>query len=98
MLGFELFDLLCNLVQESGQGVRFVVANLTDQGVEAVHKTMVVSKSLRDGQSQLVENIASFSWAHHSTVCQNVADINLVHLAEKLTHVIFAYRGEAQKQ
>jgi hypothetical protein len=66
MLGFELFDLVCNLVQESGQGVRFVVANLTDQGVEAVDKTMVVSKSLRDGQSQLVENIASFSWAHHS--------------------------------
>jgi hypothetical protein len=51
MLSLELFDLLCNLVQESGQGVRFVVANLTDQGVEAVHKTMVVSKSLRDGQS-----------------------------------------------
>jgi hypothetical protein len=33
MLGFELFDLLCNLSQESGQGVRFVVANLNDQAV-----------------------------------------------------------------
>jgi len=31
-------------------------------------------------------------------VRQNVADVNLVHLAEKLTDVIFADRGEAQKQ
>ncbi len=33
MLGFELFDLLGNLVKESGQLVRFVVANLIDQSV-----------------------------------------------------------------
>ena len=34
MLSLELFDLLCNLVQEWGQGVRFVVANLTDERIK----------------------------------------------------------------
>jgi signal recognition particle subunit SRP54 len=48
MLGFELFDLLCNLVQEWGQGVRFVVANLTDCLVELGHEvTLFASAEFR---------------------------------------------------
>jgi hypothetical protein len=68
MLGFELFDLLCNLVQESGQGVRFVVANLTDQGVKVGYKTVVISNRFRGAQMQLIEDIAGFSSTHLPTV------------------------------
>jgi hypothetical protein len=67
MLGFELFDLICNLVQESGQGVRFVVANLTDQRVKVGYKTVVISNRFRGAQMQLIENIAGFSFAHLPT-------------------------------
>jgi hypothetical protein len=82
MLGFELFDLLCNLVQESSQGVRFVVANLTDQGVKVGYKTVVISNRFRGAQMQLIEDIAGFSSTHLPTsltifiVRQNVANVN----------------------
>jgi hypothetical protein len=71
-------------IKDSRQRVRLIIADLVNQGIEAVHKSMVVGKSLRDRQSQLVENIVSFSWAHLSTrliiftVRQNVANVNLL--------------------
>ena len=63
---FKLLDLLPHAIKGSSQRVSFVIADLFNQGVEAVHKSMVVGKSLRGGQSQFVENSASFSWAHYS--------------------------------
>lgn len=68
MLTFKLLDLLPHAVKGSSHRVSFIIADLANQGVKAVHKSVVVGKSLRDGQSQLVENSASFSWAH-SSVC-----------------------------
>jgi hypothetical protein len=61
VLTFKLLDQLSNLVHVSSQGVTFILADLIDQGVKVTDKTMVVSESLRDGQSQLAENGASFS-------------------------------------
>ena len=66
VLLFELLDLLPHAIKGSGQRVSFVIADLDNQGVQAVHKSMVVGNSLWDGQSQLVENSASLSWAHYS--------------------------------
>jgi hypothetical protein len=44
MLTFELFDLLSNLVQESGQRVRLIVADLVKQGI----KMALAIQGLRD--------------------------------------------------
>ena len=67
MLKFKLLDLLPQAIKDPCQRVRLIIADLDNQGVEPVYKSMVVSNSLRDGQSQLVENFASFSRAHLST-------------------------------
>jgi hypothetical protein len=80
VLMFKLLDQLPQAIKDSSQRVRLIIADFLNQGVEVVHKPMVVSKSLRGGQSELVEDSASFSWAHLSTpliICtmrQNVAD------------------------
>jgi hypothetical protein len=66
MLMFKLLDQLPHAIKGSSQRVSFVIADFVNQGVEAVHKSMVVCKSLRDGQSQLLENLVSFNWAHYS--------------------------------
>jgi hypothetical protein len=61
VLTFKLLNELSNLVHVPSHGVSLVVADLVNQGVKAADKTIVVSKSLRDAQSQLAENGASFS-------------------------------------
>jgi hypothetical protein len=66
VLMFKLLDQLPHAIKGSSQRVSFVIADFLNQGVEAVHKFMVVSNCLRDGQSQLLENTASYSWVHYS--------------------------------
>jgi hypothetical protein len=51
VLMFKLLDHLPQAIKDSSQRVRLIIADLVNQGVEVVHKSMVVSKSLRGGQS-----------------------------------------------
>ena len=90
MLGFELFDLICNLVQESGQGVRFVVANLTDQRVKVGYKTVIISNRFQGVANAAHREhrwfqVCSCTYSiDHFIVGQNVANVNRL---PKLTEV-----------